>query len=126
MLAFAKCSTLLSFALLCSCKPTVSDGKLVGIWECDPGVHGDKRKIVFSADHIFTAYSPELNSYSYVESSGTWRIDGDELVTDAKTQLGEPVTGRGSRHKICDLSERAYTGKEPGSEEVLFTCKRIH
>ena len=124
MLAFARYSTLLSLCiLLCNCKPTVSDAKLVGIWECDPDVRGDKRKIVLSPDHTFTAYSPEPNSF--IDSSGTWRIDGDQLVTDAKTQVGEPVMARGSRHKICNLSERTFAAKEPDSEEILFTCKRI-
>jgi hypothetical protein len=117
MNSIARSSALLLFVLLsqAACHRPSVDQSLVGTWRRTFTLESDEWFIDYSyfADHTFSATGrPKIMTESFKEdvgeiapTTGTWRIEGQDVVLQVKSDAGKP-TERTMRWKITRVEQR--------------------
>ena len=116
--------TLAILALVTLCvactSSAVEEKKLLGSWELDIGV-GMKAIVTYSADHTFVVSFRGIVTGS---ATGTWRIEGDKLITKTKTNTtNKDKEGQEDTNTIVNLGDEILVMKE--SETAVYSYKRL-
>jgi hypothetical protein len=104
-----------TFIALSACSHAPSDAKLVGEWYLD-GIA--KITVSYSKDHTFAAAGSQ---------TGTWRIDGNQLITTIKNGTdifdGHSMAGKEFRQTIVSLDGTTLTLKDSDRVEIYKRLK---
>jgi hypothetical protein len=96
--------------------------QLIGTWRALP--HEPAVTLVLSSDRRFTVDTSD-NPVDVSRMAGSWRVDGDFLVSRIVREIDRPVPPRERRQKLINIASDSLEMTDPDSSDATIAYERV-
>ena len=112
-------AVILALLIVVGCHRSGDDGTVIGTWQCNPRP-GECWRYTFAGDHTFVISLPDDETVDvtlrdarfYPLASGTWYVEGNEVVYTIHAMKNTPVVHETTRMKLSDFQNAKPFGAD--------------
>ena len=112
-------AVILAMLIVVGCHRSGDDAAVIGTWQCNPRP-GECWRYTFAGDHTFVISLPDdeaedvtlRDARFYPLASGTWYVEGNEVVYTLQKLKDAPVREETTRMKLSDFKNAKPFGAD--------------